>query len=285
MLKRVIWCKQTLSAARRGRARISSVALVWRAAPVLIAATSLLTLVGAPQASDKPSFEVASIRRLETVNVGGGAVSASHIHLVQLDKPGGPLRGVSGNRFSIEFATLTNLVILANDLRNFQVSGGPSWAQEGGDVYSVNAKAEGDATPTSDQVRRMLQSLLADRFQLKLHKEVKDFPVYDLVVGKNGPKLKESDKKWAVPGPAMTMITGIIANFTDRPVIDKTGLTAQNYEFNWNQDDLLEELKAGGKPAPSIFRAVEEQLGLKLEPAKEPMDVLVIDHAERPTEN
>jgi hypothetical protein len=255
------------------------------AIPVILGVTDASALRAQGVGRSTPSFEVASIRRLETVNVGGRAVPASNVHLVQLDAPGGTLRGISGNRFSVEFATLTNLIIDAYDLTSFQVSGGPSWAQEGGDVYSISAKAEGEATPTSDQVRRMLQTLLAERFQLKLHKEVKDFPVYDLVIGKNGPKLKETDKKRPVSRPAMEMITGIIANFTDRPVIDKTGLTAQNYEFNWKQDDLLEELKASGKPAPSIFKAVEEQLGLKLEPAREPMEALVIDQVERPSEN
>ena len=171
----------------------------------------------------------------------------------------------------------------------------------------------------------MLQTLLADRFQLKLHRETKELPVFALVVAKNGPKLKESEKKEGVPNGRMRMQPGHLdgmgfsmQQFTDmlgrqvgQPVLDMTELKG-NYDFTLtftpdeNQQRAMAAAfggPAGGPPGgpggagerrppsegaegPSIFSALQEQLGLKLEKRKGPVEILVIDHVERvPTDN
>jgi uncharacterized protein (TIGR03435 family) len=140
----------------------------------------------------------------------------------------------------------------------------------------------------------MLQALLADRFKLKVHHINKDLPVYNLVVGKNGPKLKESGAgaKFSMvtrTGKQSNRITASHATMTNllsqlyfagRPVFDKTGLTGA-YDFEIEFADP----SATDSSSPSLFTAVQEQLGLKLEPGVAPFDTIVIDHAEKPDAN
>jgi uncharacterized protein (TIGR03435 family) len=143
----------------------------------------------------------------------------------------------------------------------------------------------------------MLQTLLKERFQMTLHFEQREMTHYELVIGKNGPKLKEST---VGPGEAtgtarldgirsnrmqMNRLAALLSRTTRMPVLDKTGLTGF-YQFDLRYANEVspaaEEIPAG----PSIFTAVQEQLGLKLESKKGPVEVLVVDHAERiPVEN
>jgi uncharacterized protein (TIGR03435 family) len=142
----------------------------------------------------------------------------------------------------------------------------------------------------------MLRALLADRFQLSLHREERETPVYALVVDKKGPKFSESGPDapkgmWMKSngvidglGATMTQLAGYFSNSNgvDRPVLDLTGLTG-NYAFKLEWSNPL-----AGTPdssAPSIFTALPEQLGLKLEPRRAPVEVFVIDRAEMPGEN
>jgi uncharacterized protein (TIGR03435 family) len=144
--------------------------------------------------------------------------------------------------------------------------------------------APGEATPSAEQVRLMLQTLLADRFQLKLHRESRELSVYDLVEGKSGPKIKKmpANAPWP-PSPGypqnrllMEQICTKISRSLDRPLLDKTGFTGTFEYTDWGQRDLEES---------SIFTLVQELLGLKLEPAKEQVEIIVIDHAEKPSAN
>src|SRR5262249_43937130 len=148
----------------------------------------------------------------------------------------------------------------------------------------------------------MIKNLLADRFHLAIHRETKEVPGYVLVVGKDGPKIrafKESDVKVAPPtqrrgaGPAtsprcsaqrrtMTDDAFMLGVMTRRPVLDKTGLTG---EFTIDLEFAPPDAPAGDSSAPSIFTAVQEQLGLKLESSRVPAEIIVIDRAERPSEN
>ena len=177
----------------------------------------------------------------------------------------------------------------------------PDWAKNSGQ-YDIDAKVSGDEVaaygklPAKDK-NRMLQSLLAERFQLKAHMETREMPAYDLVVAKGGPKLKEAtadeaEKAWAVDRgggkiESVSMPLGSLPSFLNaevgRPVVDKTGLTGK-YDFTL---DYVPATRAAADESggPSVFTALEEQLGLKLQPAKEPMEVVVIDHIERPTAN
>ena len=165
----------------------------------------------------------------------------------------------------------------------------------------------------------MLQTLLADRFQLKIHKELRELPVYALQIGKNGPKLEPSrgsgcfdpvadPKAFIVPttlpcggfrnasnqmaGAKITMshFTANLSKYVGRAVVDKTGLDgAYDITLQWTPDETQAFLATGPPAAdasgPSIFSAVQEQLGLRLESQKGPVDVLVIDHAEKPDAN
>jgi uncharacterized protein (TIGR03435 family) len=222
---------------------------------------------------------------------------------------GGPLH-VTGNTFNPPASTLSELLIDAYDVKAYQISGLPAWAQSpNGDHFDVQAKSE--RVPTPDELRQMLQTLLADRFQVKLHKERKDLPVYALVLAKGGSKLRKltaeeaaaanaprerssaaavnsADRPAVINGTLIGLIR-LISLGVDLPVIDHTGLPAGTYEsanLNWGQ---FGRDKRGGAPDAedglSIFAALQRELGLKLEPRKEPLEMLVIDRAEKPTAN
>ena len=183
-----------------------------------------------------------------------------------------------------------------------QLVGLPAWAYE--ETFDLEAKIDEDDLPAyqrlsgpgqREQSALMLRPLLADRFKLKVHQETKTIPVYSLVVAKSGFKLKQSQEPEARYGMVTNwgriyiragaigtrFIVGL-SNFTGRMVIDKTGLTGwYDIDLKWTPDDEL----AKGASGPTLFTALEEQLGLKLVSTKAPVDVLVVDHVERPTEN
>jgi uncharacterized protein (TIGR03435 family) len=248
-------------------------------------------LVGLGQPAPATAFEVASVKPVEfprgTFPFGDWTVPAIHI---------------SGNRVTTR-SSLNGLVAAAYNLKPFQISGAPHWTDTMGrlQLYDLTAKTEGEGTPTMDEVCLKLQALLADRFQLKLHRETKELPVYDLVVGKNGPKLKESAGDTSPRQPAtlsgplvrlnfsnrsMADLVRFLATNVDRPVLDKTGLTAR-YDFSLEFTRSNPDVVALDSPDAdnSIFSAVQRQLGLKLVPAKEPTEMFVVDHVERPSAN
>ena len=238
-------------------------------------------------------------------------------------------------RLEINGATLRVLIEQAYDIRDFQISGGPKWIDS--DRFDVSAKIEGGANPHPDltnipdqrkqmeRQRKRLQSLLADRFQLKIRRETKEMQAYVLTTAKNGSKLKEAkleeptpvDNKAQLPprGPGIRVgygrITGqfitldflaqILAQQVGRPVIDTTGLTG-SYDFalEWTPDPAQGQgpgmMPAPGLPRPdvqasadaggtSLFAAIQEQLGLKLDSQKAPVEIIVIENVEKPSEN
>jgi uncharacterized protein (TIGR03435 family) len=181
-----------------------------------------------------------------------------------------------------------------------RILGVPVWEKSGG--WNIDAKVAGEDVAalgklSRDDRNRMLQALLADRFHLKAHIEKREMPVYDLVLAKSGSKLKEATAEeasqamllGAVPGKIkcvsmpLSTLPPYLNRELGRPMLDKTGLTGK-YDFTL---EFVPAAKAGSDETggPSIFTAIEEQLGLKLEPAKEPMDVLVIDSIEQPAAN
>jgi uncharacterized protein (TIGR03435 family) len=210
----------------------------------------------------------------------------------------------SGPRLTLEGYNMWGLVMEAYNLRNYQVSFAGSNVGPDGDEntnYDISAIADGNDSPTRDQFRQMLQALLVERFKLKFHRETKEMPVYALVVGKSGPKFKQSAPD-AIPSrhavvngrnqgvvltkAGMDSLAYDINNtlFVDRPVIDKTGLTG-TYDL---QLEATPEFRITRNPQPgdlSTFDAVQDQLGLKLEPQKANIEILVVDHMERPSEN
>jgi uncharacterized protein (TIGR03435 family) len=207
----------------------------------------------------------------------------------------------TGARLIADAETVGGLVMWAYNLKNYQVTGtDPS--PVGDTMFDVVAKAEGDDTPAKDEFRTMLQNLLADRFKLKVHREIREMPVYALVVGKNGPKLKPSAPD-AAPGgriqlvgrnyeytvPLATMddiVDGVANSFLDRPVVDRTGLIGPfNLKLTYTPNTRGNRTPDPDSPDLSIFTAVQDQLGLKLESQKAGIEILVIDHVEKPSEN
>lgn len=235
------------------------------------------------------------------------------------NQPGGGLRMTN--------VPLRVLITQAYDIRDFQLSGGPGWMNS--DRYDITAKADRSAATDSpppdprqlsdsqvktmmEQMRERLRSLLADRFQLAIHRETKDAPVYALVVAKGGSKLQEA--KEGAPnqrrmmmgrgqingeGVKLEFLAQVLSNQLGRPVLDKTGLTG-NYDIKltWTPDPgqgiggPLGPPPPGVEPpppadpnGPSLFTAVQEQLGLRLESQKGPVEMIVIDHVEKPSEN
>ena len=231
-----------------------------------------------------------------------------------------------GGTLDFSAVTLRLMIIWAYDLRDFQLSGGPAWINNlRYDVLAKTAKndpesgsaaktaATEEANSVTDPIRLRLQALLADRFQLKLRREMKELSTYALVVAKNGSKLKENDaqvRDWMQWGRGHLKGTHVDMRFlcvhlsrqVDRTVMDETGLKGNyDFELNWIPDsgparvggaaDAQSAAAREGEPAsappdgPSIFSAIQEQLGLKLEAKKGLVAFYTIERAEKPSEN
>lgn len=299
---------------RRGRAGILPLALTCTVAAVLVIAMSPLTLVAAPQAApgSAPRFEVASIKP-----TGG--------------RGGGRMRPFPGRLTAT--APLRVLMQAAYHVQPFQIVGGPDWM--GSDQYEIDARAAGD--PGNAQLFLMLQSLLADRFQLQFHRESREMPIYALAPYRGGIKLppprdgncvEDTDVLGSLANPGARMqpagpasalaprcggldvmleaegarmrggkvpmaeFVRVLSRVLGRTVTDQTGFSGV---FDINLSFLPDDTTAGLPPpppgaipadtaSPSIFNAVQ-QLGLRLESTKGSVEILVIDHAEKPSEN
>jgi len=273
----------------------------------------------APPASS-PSFEVATIKPADPSSQGQF------------------VRRQPGGRMSTSNMPLRELVRFAYAVQDFQLDGVPAWASN--ERYDINAKAEGDLPPMppgseSDPMILMFRSLLAERFQLKVHRETRDMPVYALIrlrAERLGPGLEPSkldcqaivsaaqaaaraggpppqppppDEKGrpscgirggfgtlAGNGFAMAQLVNTLAQLVRRTVVDRTGLTGPwafdlKFAMDANQMPFAPppgvQLPPIDPDAPSIFTAVEEQLGLKLESTRGPVDMVIVDRLERPT--
>jgi uncharacterized protein (TIGR03435 family) len=254
----------------------------------LTVASILLLDAQAPATPQKMSFEVASVK----ANKSGDASSA--------------INNKAGGRFEAVNARLRSLVLEAYHLQGFQLVNAPDWI--GTARFDVMAKAEKEIT--YDEARPMLQALLAERFGLVVHKETRDLPIYALVVaradGKLGPQLTKADVDCTnptnrssaplpipcgiginMPSTGATMNIGstpisklapALSVLVDRTVVDRTTLIGPfNGRLTWSENQAPDATGA------SLFTALQEQLGLKLEPTHGPVEVLVIDHIEPPT--
>jgi uncharacterized protein (TIGR03435 family) len=170
---------------------------------------------------------------------------------------------------------------------------GPGWLDE--DRYDVEAKSP-EGVPDSEMMP-MLQALLKDRFRVSVHRETRGMPVYEMVVAKDGLKISPFDPTHPPASPrnvggavimgagTMPQLAKMMSSSAGRPVVDKTGLEGR-YGYVLMFTPLSAQSETPSDSAPDFFAAVERQLGLKLEPKRDPIEVLVIDHAERvPTEN
>jgi uncharacterized protein (TIGR03435 family) len=263
-------------------------------------ATILLLVTATALHAQGPAFDVASLKP-----------SSAGTRTRILIEPGG--------RLFAEGVSLKFLIAGAWHLQPWQLSGGENWTAS--ETWSVEATAEGISVPAWEPpflpeiIAARVRSLVNDRFALQSHHETKELAVYRLNIGRNGPKFK------ATPGPGgrpeditpppgramagpgaiaataipMQQLVTLLGRWMDRPVIDKTGLTGYvDVRLRFAPESAPRPLPAqlspdGAAPAPSdypsIFTAIEEQLGLRLEPAREPIDILVIDSARRPIGN
>jgi uncharacterized protein (TIGR03435 family) len=251
--------------------------------PAFAVCALVLSAAGLPGQSPGPAFEVASIKPSPR--------DAIAMHMA-FDR----------GSLSIHGATLQFCVEAAWGLQDFEIAGGPSWFAN--DRYDIQAKPPEGATQS--QLMRMLQALLIDRFQFQFHREEKLVPGYAIVVARSGSKLKPA-AEGGRPGSGMGrgMVNGTaapvsrlaeaLARVLGRPVADETGLTG-NYDFRltWTPADTEPNMQPGApsgpaglasEPGPTVFTAIQEQLGLRLEARRLPVQALVIDRVSRPTEN
>jgi uncharacterized protein (TIGR03435 family) len=236
----------------------------------------------------KPAFEVATIK------------------LSQPDTPGQSIT-VRGRTFRTQNQTVNSMMTFAFGLHPDQIVGGPEWMKQ--DRFDITAEPEGTGMPTEKQWRAALEKLLADRYNLKFHRDKKELSVYALTQLKSGHKLTANDSDPnGLPGlffrglgifPVRNATMGDFSNtmqavVLDRPVVDQTGIQGR-YDFvlTWTPDETQFGGRGGQAPPPAdaanappgLFTAIQEQLGLKLEAAKAPVEVLVIDRLEKPTPN
>lgn len=244
-------------------------------------------------AQTRPQFEVAAVNQVIRQNEAERA-NRSKTDVSFVGTAGNPFK-ISGSRVMIQ-GTALSLITAAYQMKPYQVTNAPGWADSS--IYSIAAKAEGDSVPEPGQVRLMLQSLLADRFRLQLHDDTKEMNVYRLTTSKKTSGLKpagaEETFSWkltkGLDGTLRSTATResigdfvqLVGVSADRPVIDRTGVSGYiDYDIiisaadARNQDDVDR----------AILDAVRDQLGLKLEPSKEPVKVVVVDRIERPSEN
>ena len=211
--------------------------------------------------------------------------------------------GRNGRRFQTTNTNLKYLIQWAWNLQAKQVEGGPSWMDD--TRYNLAGEMDGTGTPNDHQWKIAVQNLLLDRFQVKLHHESREMPAFVLTVAKGGPKLTPGDGDTKAHlsmgfsgGVGETMhgrgVNASIGDFIgelqrivmDRPIVDRTGLTGvYNIQFEFTREDpnSLGMTQLPDNAAPNLITALDEQLGLKLEGVKAPVDVLVIDKAEKPS--
>lgn len=227
-----------------------------------------LAQIGEPAS---PAFDVASVKATQYRKPADGPSFSD----VKIASPG---RLVAIN------ASLYECIEWAYELKEYQFSG-PEWLKTGGMNYDIEAKAPPDTPP--QQIRLMLQTLLKERFHLRLHRESTAVAVYDLVAAKRGLRLRQASEgarpgfrsEGGSAGVRMTSERATMAGFAnwlsrnvDHPVIDRTGLTGSfAIQLEWARDGN----------GPSIFSAIQEQLGLALKASRAPIDILIVDYAEK----
>jgi uncharacterized protein (TIGR03435 family) len=241
-------------------------------------------------AAPRPAFEVVSIKPTQGQSLNSG------------------FRGAAGGVLNATNVSVRLLIEYAYDVRDDQISGGPAWldseryevlAKPGDNTDSAGKPSSGDS---ANLIRRRTQSLLADRFHIILHRETKELPVLALTVAKNGPKgLRESTASrpdFVTNGHHLNCQRVSMAMFakdflgrqTGRSVTDKTGIAGDfDFTLDWTPDDAPAGTSADAGAMivqfPPFLLALQEQLGLRLVQQKGPVEILVIDHAEKPVEN
>jgi uncharacterized protein (TIGR03435 family) len=238
-----------------------------------------------------PSFEVATIKPSAPNQPGKGF-------------------GFRGDRFVTRNTNLNDLIAFAYGLHSKQIIDAPPWF--GVDLFDIEAKPDTEGRPNQKQMQTMVKKLLTDRFQLKFHPDKRDLSVYVLTVASGGPKMTKST---AAPNDPSAFFFRALGDLTvrnqsmedfatwmqsgvmDKPVVDQTELKGKyDFQLKWTPDESqFAQFRGTGavvpppsndaNAPPSLYTAIQEQVGLKLGPAKAPDNVIVIEHAEKPSEN
>jgi len=241
-------------------------------------------------ANADPSFDVATIKPNDSGATGMQGLT------------------INGRNFRTRASSLSDLIAFSYEVQAKQIVGAPDWITK--DRYDIDAVPDVDGAPNPAQVRSMVRKLLADRFQLKFHHDQREMSAFVLTVAKTGQKLTPTELTGPLPGIGLRPATGglsmmarnaTIGDFTgflqnlvlDRPVVDRTGLTGKfdltvtflPDDTQFNGHSPVGKLADGVEPAPSLSEAFLTQLGLKLTPEKTSVDVLAIDHVEKPSAN
>jgi uncharacterized protein (TIGR03435 family) len=241
-------------------------------------------------ANADPSFEVATIKPAPPNRIAGKNV------------------GFRGGHYMCRNTNVNDLIALSYGLHAKQIIGGPDWF--GTDLYDIEGKPDSEGFPNDKQIKTMLQKLLAERFKLTFHHDKRELSVYVMSVASGGPKMTASGPDIRTSfhlrglgdlvATSMTMTDfahWMQAGIMDKPVVDQTGLSGRyDFELKWTPDESqYAQFRGTGAvvPAPTndpnappgLYTAIQEQLGLKMEPAKLSDDVIVIDYAEKPSEN
>jgi uncharacterized protein (TIGR03435 family) len=238
-------------------------------------------------ATANPSFDIATIKPSKPDQQGKGFT-------------------IRGRSFITINTSLVDLITFAYNLHPKQIIGLPAWTAT--DNYDLDAIPDTPGVPNEKQLKSMVQKLLADRFKLVFHHEKKELSAYVITLAKGGSKLTPTTSEEGglptlmfqglgnmvnvnatIPGFAAVMQAAVL----DRPVVDQTGLTGRyDFTLKWTPDESQFAGMGVKVPPPtdkdtlpSLFTAMPEQLGLKLDPVKTPVDVLVIDHVEKPSQN
>jgi uncharacterized protein (TIGR03435 family) len=242
-------------------------------------------------ANANPSFEVATIKPSAPNKPGKGF-------------------GFRGDRFTTRNTNLNDLIAFAYGLHAKQIVDAPAWF--GTDLYDIEGKPDTEGRPNQKQMQTMVQKLLADRCKLTFHHDKRELSVYVISVASGGPKMTKSTSAPNDPSAFFFRALGdlTVRNQTmkdfatwmqsgvmDKPVVDQTGLTDRyDFQLKWTPDESqFGQFRGTGavvppppddpKAPPSLYTAIQEQIGLKMGPSKFPDDVIVIDHVEKPSEN
>jgi len=218
----------------------------------------------------------------------------------------GKLFTVKGRQVLTINTSVNDLMTMAYEVHGRQIIGGPSWLES--DKYDITGQPVGQGLPSLAQMRTMIRQLMTDRFKLTFHREKRELSAYAITVAPGGPKMTKNDANpnglpsllfrglGNLPGSNATVadLANVMQSAVlDRPVVDKTGLQGRyDFTLQWTPDETQFNQMGVRVPPPSpdatapvLFTAFQEQLGLKLESTKAPVEVLVIDRIERPSEN
>jgi uncharacterized protein (TIGR03435 family) len=268
--------------------------LVLRVLPVLFSFIPLQTMMAQTPKPDAPTEKEAPM-----------AADATPSFLVAAIRPSDPNdpRAVYGWTFESQGrqilckqATVMDIVSVIYGVQARQIVGGPEWLRK--DRYDISGVPDLPGEPNVDQFRGMYKKLLAERFHLVLHREMREMPIYAITVAKGGPHLKAagpdeelntgnsgdgSQRTLKFTNMPMAEFAHNLDIYEDRPVVDQTGLPGRyDFTLSWTYD--VSTASSPDAP-PSLFTAIKEQLGLRMDAVKGQAEVLVIDHVERPSEN